>query len=55
MSNTASHNLGQYIAKTLRGLKQCKIENLLERRYEKFRNIGVVQEPSRRQAAKAAG
>lgn len=51
----AAHNLEQYIAKTLRDLKRCKIENLLERRYEKFRNLGVVAEESRRHSAKAAG
>lgn len=50
-----AHNLEQYIAKALRDLKRCKIENLLERRYEKFRNLGVVAEESRRQSAKAAG
>ena len=36
--HTAAHNLEQYIAKTLRDLKRSKIDNLLERRYEKFRN-----------------
>jgi acetyl-CoA carboxylase carboxyl transferase subunit alpha len=50
--HTAAHNLEQYIAKTLRDLKRCKVENLLERRYEKFRNLGVVIEQSKR-AAKA--
>src|SRR4051794_18857230 len=53
--HTAAHSLEQYIAKTLRDLKRTKIENLLERRYEKFRNHGVVVEPSRRQTARAAG
>lgn len=53
--HTAAHNLGQYIAKTLYALTRCKIENLLERRYEKFRDIGVVHESSKRQTAKAAG
>jgi acetyl-CoA carboxylase carboxyl transferase subunit alpha len=53
--HTAAHNLEQYVAKTLRDLKRTKIENLLERRYEKFRNLGVVVEPSRRSATKAAG
>ena len=53
--HTAAHSLEQYIAKTLRDLKRCKIENLLERRYERFRNLGVVVETSKRQAAKAAG
>lgn len=52
--HTAAHNLEQYIAKTLRDLKRCKIENLLERRYEKFRNMGVVAEQAKKQA-RAAG
>jgi acetyl-CoA carboxylase carboxyl transferase subunit alpha len=52
--HTTAHNLEQYIAKALRDLKRCKIDNLLERRYEKFRNLGVVIETSRRQA-KTAG
>jgi acetyl-CoA carboxylase carboxyl transferase subunit alpha len=52
--HTAAHSLGQYIAKTLRDLKRCKIDNLLERRYDKFRNLGEVHEPTRRNA-KAAG
>ena len=50
--HTAAHNLEQYIAKTLRDLKRCKLDNLLERRYEKFRNLGVYTESSRRSAAK---
>jgi len=52
--HSAAHNLEQYIAKTLRDLKRCKVENLLERRYEKFRNLGAVAEPVRR-AGKAPG
>jgi acetyl-CoA carboxylase carboxyl transferase subunit alpha len=52
--HSAAHNLEQYIAKTLRDLKRTKVENLLERRYEKFRNLGVVVEPSRRAAARSA-
>ena len=53
--HTAAHNLEQYVAKTLRDLKRCKIENLLERRYEKFRNLGVVIEESRRMNIRSAG
>ncbi|HEY8668868.1 MAG TPA: acetyl-CoA carboxylase carboxyltransferase subunit alpha, partial [Tepidisphaeraceae bacterium] len=53
--HTTAHNLEQYVAKTLRDLKRCKVENLLERRYEKFRNLGVVAEPQKRATAKAAG
>lgn len=47
--HSAAHNLEQFIAKNLRDLKRFKIENLLERRYEKFRNLGVVAETARRQ------
>ena len=53
--HTAAHNLEQYVAKTLRDLKRCKIENLLERRYDKFRNLGVVIEESRRMNVRTAG
>jgi acetyl-CoA carboxylase carboxyl transferase subunit alpha len=53
--HTAAHNLEQYIAKTLRELRRYKIDNLLERRYERFRTLGTVIEAPRRQAGKAAG
>jgi acetyl-CoA carboxylase carboxyl transferase subunit alpha len=53
--HTAAHNLEQYITKSLRDLKRTKIENLLERRYEKFRNLGAVLESPRRQTGRAAG
>jgi len=52
--HTAAHNLSQYISKTLRDLKRCKTENLLERRYEKFRNLGDYAESARRNS-KVAG
>ncbi len=51
--HTAAHNLGQFIAKTIRNLKQTKMENLLERRYEKFRELGASPKQPRRTAAKA--
>lgn len=51
-ANSAAHTLEQFISKSLRDLKRCKIENLLERRYEKFRGQGVVIENLKR-AAKA--
>jgi acetyl-CoA carboxylase carboxyl transferase subunit alpha len=51
--HTAAHNLGQYISKTLRDLKRTKIENLLERRYEKFRQLGEYTEAKTRQAVRA--
>jgi acetyl-CoA carboxylase carboxyl transferase subunit alpha len=50
----AAHQLEQFISKTLRDLKRTKIENLLERRYEKFRRLGEFTEASAR-SAKAAG
>ena len=53
--HTTAHNLEQYIAKTLRDLKRCKLDNLLERRYDKFRNVGVVVENSRKAVARSAG
>jgi acetyl-CoA carboxylase carboxyl transferase subunit alpha len=49
----AAHAIEQFIAKTLRDLKRCKIDNLLERRYEKFRDLGEYAEKARR-AAKSA-
>jgi acetyl-CoA carboxylase carboxyl transferase subunit alpha len=52
---SAAHSLEQYIGKTLRELRRCKVENLLERRYEKFRNMGIVAEQAKRQVAKVAG
>ncbi|HEV7297986.1 MAG TPA: acetyl-CoA carboxylase carboxyltransferase subunit alpha [Tepidisphaeraceae bacterium] len=51
--HTAAHNLEQYLAKTIRDLKRVKLDNLLERRYERFRNLGAVAEPTPRRAAKA--
>lgn len=55
---TAAHNLEQYISKTVRELqsfvKRNKIDALLERRYEKFRNLGVVAETAQRRSGRAA-
>ncbi len=53
--HTAAYSLEQFIAKTLRNLKQYKIENLLERRYERFRNLGVVAESTSKKITRAAG
>lgn len=50
-----AHTLEQFIAKTLRDLKRTKISNLLERRYEKFRNQGVVAEQVKRPSTRAVG
>ncbi len=52
--HSAAHNLEQYVAKTLRDLKRCKMENLLERRYEKFRTQGLWIENGRKIALKSA-
>lgn len=49
----AAHAVELYLAKTLRDLKRCKVENLLERRYERFRQLGEYTESGRR-ASKAA-
>ncbi|MGN6506651.1 MAG: acetyl-CoA carboxylase carboxyltransferase subunit alpha [Tepidisphaeraceae bacterium] len=46
--HTAAHNLEQYVSKALRELRRFKIDNLLERRYEKFRAMGEYQEKSAR-------
>jgi acetyl-CoA carboxylase carboxyl transferase subunit alpha len=51
--HAAAHNLEQYLGKTIRDLKRTKVENLLERRYEKFRSLGEYVETSRK-AARAA-
>lgn len=53
--HTAAHSLEQHISKTLRDLKRCKIDNLLERRYEKFRELGQYIEQSKRASARVAG
>lgn len=42
--HSAAHNLEQYLAKTLRELRRLKTETLLERRYQKFRNLGQFVE-----------
>jgi acetyl-CoA carboxylase carboxyl transferase subunit alpha len=52
--HSAAHNLEQYISKTLRDLKRSKLENLLERRYERFRSLGSFSEPSRRPVSRSA-
>ena len=52
--HTTAHSLEQYIAKTLYALTRCKMDNLLERRYEKFRNLGEYTETARRTAKASA-
>lgn len=51
--HTTAHNLEQYIAKTLRDLKRCKIDNLVARRYERFRGLGAIVEGSKKQTVRA--
>ena len=51
---TAAHNLEQFIAKTLRELKRSKPDKLVERRYEKFREMGITADSTRKQS-KAVG
>jgi len=53
--HSAAHNLDQYVSKTLRDLKRTKTENLVERRYERFRNLGVFVDKSEKISSKAAG
>jgi acetyl-CoA carboxylase carboxyl transferase subunit alpha len=53
--HTAAHSLEQYISKTIRDLKRVKLDNLLERRYERFRNQGEFTEKSTRTAAAKVG
>ncbi|MDB5294167.1 MAG: acetyl-CoA carboxylase, carboxyl transferase, alpha subunit [Phycisphaerales bacterium] len=52
--HSAARNLEQYLAKTLRELRKLKTDVLLERRYEKFRNLGQFTEAGGL-VAKAAG
>jgi len=42
--HTAGHSLEQFLAKTIRELKRVKIDILVDRRYEKFRNLGMYAE-----------
>ena len=53
--HTAAHHLEQYLVKTLRELKKLKTDVLLERRYDKFRNLGEVMDTSKRQSSRAVG
>ena len=48
-----AHNVELYISKALRDLKRYKTENLLERRYERFRQLGEYTESGRRSVSKA--
>ncbi len=48
--HSAAHNLEQYISRTLTELNRFKVENLVKRRYEKFRAMGQYLETARRNA-----
>jgi len=48
--HAVAHNLEQFISKTVRDLKRSKTDNLLERRYDKFRAMGEYAEKSGRAA-----
>ncbi len=52
--HSVAHNLEQYLAKTIRDLKRCKIDALLERRYDKFRQLGEFEETTRKSVSRAA-
>lgn len=51
--HTAAHNLEQYISKTLKELKRLKLDTLLERRYDKYRTMGVHIEKAQKTRASA--
>src|SRR3954454_23548752 len=53
--HAAAHNLEQFLAKTLRELKRVKLDTLLERRYDKFRQMGQVLEASKQRSTRAVG
>jgi acetyl-CoA carboxylase carboxyl transferase subunit alpha len=58
--HTVAHTLDQFIAKNLKDLnnyiKRYKIDKLIERRYEKFRNQGIVlDQAAKRQGTRAVG
>lgn len=42
----AAHNLENYIIKTIRDLRRCKLDNLLKNRYQKIRSIGRYEIPA---------
>lgn len=49
----ASRNLESYLVKTIRDLRRCKIENLLENRYRKIRSIGELTTQTRKKSPPA--
>ncbi|MBN2376227.1 MAG: acetyl-CoA carboxylase carboxyltransferase subunit alpha [Sedimentisphaerales bacterium] len=49
----AAHNLEMYLVNTLRDLRRCKMDNLLENRYRKLRRIGQYSNNGSNKAASA--
>ena len=47
----AAANLERYLTETLRGLTRTRIETLLQRRYERLRNLGKYFDSSANQSA----
>jgi len=45
--HSAAHSLEQYIAKSLRELGKLKLDDLVDRRYDKFRAMGQYEEATR--------
>lgn len=52
--HSAAHNLEQYIAKTLRELRKLKMDDLIERRYDKFRAMGQYEETTKQRVRLAS-
>lgn len=48
----AAHNLEAFLVKAVRDLKRCKLDNLLENRYQKLRKIGQMKLEGKKKAAK---
>ncbi|MCP4711740.1 MAG: hypothetical protein GY869_24235, partial [Planctomycetes bacterium] len=46
----ASRNLESYLVKSIRDLRRCKIENLLDNRYRKIRSIGELSTQTRKKS-----
>ncbi|MCP4712876.1 MAG: acetyl-CoA carboxylase carboxyl transferase subunit alpha, partial [Planctomycetes bacterium] len=46
----ASRNLESYLVKTIRDLRRCKIENLLENRYRKIRSVGELSTKTKKKS-----
>ena len=51
----AAHNLESFLVKTVRDLKRCKIEKLLENRYQRLRNIGETVSGEKKKSPRKPG